>query len=103
YVTRKLADRDDIWLHTKNIPGSHVVIRSSNPSDETLHAAAQLAAFFGKSRQSSSVPVDYTKVRYVKKPTGAKPDFVTYEHQKTLFVTPDDSIVASLKNNVRND
>ncbi|SEQ60168.1 Predicted component of the ribosome quality control (RQC) complex, YloA/Tae2 family, contains fibronectin-binding (FbpA) and DUF814 domains [Virgibacillus subterraneus] len=98
YVTTKLAHRDDIWLHTKNIPGSHVIIRDKEPSEDTLLEAALLAAFFSKSQQSSSVPVDYTKIRHVKKPNGAKPGYVTYDNQKTLFVTPDQATVEKLKN-----
>lgn len=97
YLTMRIAHRDDIWLHTKDIPGSHVVIRKKNPSDETLEEAAMLAAYFSKSRDSSSVPVDYTKIRHVKKPKGAKPGFVTYDQQKTLFVTPKQSIINKLK------
>lgn len=88
YVTHRLAHKEDIWLHTLDIPGSHVVIKSSNPSEETLLEAAQLAAYYSKARQSESVPVDYTKIKYVHKPRGAKPGFVTYTDQKTLFVTP---------------
>ncbi|UJL47883.1 NFACT family protein [Virgibacillus sp. NKC19-16] len=97
YVTSKLANRDDIWLHTKNIPGSHVIIRSSNPSEDTLTEAAQIAAYFSKSQNSSSVPVDYTKIRNVKKPNGTKPGYVTYENQKTLFVTPHQKTIEALK------
>ncbi|SHF50159.1 Rqc2 family fibronectin-binding protein [Ornithinibacillus halophilus] len=97
YVTMKLAHRDDIWLHTKDIPGSHVVIREKDPSVETILEAAQLAAYYSKSSQSSSVPVDYTKIRHVKKPNGAKPGFVTYENQKTIFVTPTKDKVEQLK------
>lgn len=97
YLTMKLAHRDEIWLHTKDIPGSHVVIRDRNPSEDTLLEAAQLAAYFSKSQQSSSVPVDYTTVRHVKKPNGAKPGFVTYDNQKTLFVTPSKDSVDKLK------
>lgn len=97
YLTGKVAARDDIWLHTKDIPGSHVVIRSKNPSEKTILEAANLAAYFSKARQSSSVPVDYTKVRYVKKPNGAKPGFVIYENQQTVFVTPDEELVLKLK------
>ncbi|HLR80264.1 MAG TPA: NFACT RNA binding domain-containing protein [Bacillota bacterium] len=97
YLTMRIAHRDDVWLHTKDIPGSHVVIREKNPSDKTLLEAAMLAAYFSKSRDSSSVPVDYTTIRYVKKPKGAKPGFVTYEQQKTLFVTPEMSTVKKLK------
>jgi len=97
YVTTKLAHRDDIWLHTKDIPGSHVVIRDNDPSEETIMEAAKLAAYFSKSSQSSSVPVDYTKIRHVKKPNGSKPGFVIYENQKTLFVTPEKELVEQLR------
>ncbi|GAB4072409.1 NFACT RNA binding domain-containing protein [Barrientosiimonas marina] len=97
YVTMKMANRDDIWLHTQNIPGSHVVIRGQDPADETLQEAAQLAAYFSKSSQSSSVPVDYTRVRHVWKPNGSKPGFVTYNNQKTLFVTPEKRLIEALK------
>ncbi|WP_343753485.1 Rqc2 family fibronectin-binding protein, partial [Lentibacillus halophilus] len=97
YVSMKLAHRDDIWLHTKDIPGSHVLIRSREPSEETLFEAARLAAYFSKAQESSSVPVDYTRIRHVKKPNGAKPGYVTYDNQKTLFVTPDDETTAKLK------
>ncbi|UFU00973.1 NFACT family protein [Radiobacillus kanasensis] len=102
YLTNRVAARDDIWLHTKDIPGSHVVIRDSNPSEETLTEAAHLAASFSKSKNSSSVPVDYTRIRHVKKPNGAKPGFVTYDNQKTLFVTPEESIVQALRQNQQN-
>lgn len=97
YLTTRIAARSDIWLHTKDIPGSHVVIRGNSPSEETLAEASQLAALFSKAKSSSSVPVDYTEIRYVKKPNGAKPGYVTYDHQKTLFVTPDESFLNSLK------
>lgn len=97
YVTSKMAHKDETWLHTKDIPGSHVVIRDKNPSEGTLLEAAQLAANFSKSKISSSVPVDYTLIRHVKKPNGAKPGFVTYDNQKTIFVTPDESYVRKLK------
>ncbi|RLL45263.1 fibronectin/fibrinogen-binding protein [Oceanobacillus piezotolerans] len=97
YLTMKLARRDEIWLHTKDIPGSHVIIRSQEPSEETLREAAQLAAYFSKSQSSSSVPVDFTKVRHVKKPSGAKPGFVIYDNQKTVFVTPTRDLVDQLK------
>lgn len=97
YLTNKLARRDEIWLHTKDIPGSHVVIRSLEPSDETLMEAAKLAAYFSKAKESSSVPVDYTKIRHVKKPSGAKLGFVTYDNQQTVYVTPDADTVMKLK------
>lgn len=99
YLTNKLAARDDIWLHTKDIPGSHVVIRSKEPDEQTLREAAILAAYFSKARNSSSVPVDFTKVRFVKKPSGAKPGFVIYENQQTIYVTPDEESVLGLMKN----
>ncbi|WP_141431244.1 NFACT family protein [Bacillus sp. 03113] len=97
YLTNKLAARDDIWLHTKDIPGSHVVIRSKEPNDATIVEAAKIASYYSKARSSSSVPVDFTLVRYVRKPSGAKPGFVIYDHQQTIYVTPDEETVISLK------
>ncbi|MCA1023340.1 NFACT family protein [Halobacillus litoralis] len=97
YLTNRMAGKSDIWLHAKDIPGSHVVIKDENPSEDTLLEAAQLAANFSKSSRSSSVPVDYTQIKHVKKPSGAKPGFVTYDHQQTLFVTPDASYVRTMK------
>ncbi|MDF2963156.1 MAG: fibronectin-binding protein, partial [Paenibacillus sp.] len=89
YLTNRLAQSADTWLHTKDIPGSHVVIRSVQFGDATLHEAAQLAAYFSQAKSSSQVPVDYTMIKHVRKPSGAKPGFVIYDHQKTLYVTPD--------------
>ncbi|WP_413365403.1 NFACT family protein [Lysinibacillus sp. 3P01SB] len=97
YLTFKLAKKSDIWLHTKDIPGSHVVIHSDQPDETTLHEAAVLSAYFSKARDSSSVPVDYTEIRQVKKPNGSKPGFVIYFEQKTLFVTPDENTILHLK------
>ena len=97
YLTMRMANPSDIWLHTKDIPGSHVLIRSDSPTEETLFEAAQLAALFSKASASSSVPVDYTEVKHVRKPNGAKPGYVIYDNQKTLFVTPDRSVIDSLK------
>lgn len=97
YLTNKLAIKDEWWFHTKDIPGSHVVIRSKEPSQQSIMEAAQLAAYFSKARASSSVPVDYTKIRHVKKPAGAKPGYVIYENQQTIFVTPDEETVLKLK------
>ncbi|MGE6258690.1 Rqc2 family fibronectin-binding protein [Heyndrickxia sporothermodurans] len=97
YLTNKVAARDELWLHTKDIPGSHVVIRSKNPSETTILEAANLAAYYSKAKDSSSVPVDFTKVRHVKKPNGAKPGFVIYEQQQTVFVTPNVDKVLEMK------
>ena len=89
-LTFHIASRDDLWLHTKDIPGSHVILRTNGkePSEETLLLAASLAAHFSQASGSSNVPVDFTSCRYVKKPSGAKPGFVIFTHQKTLAVTP---------------
>lgn len=97
YLTMRLARNEEVWLHAKNVPGSHVVIRSSEPSEETLLEAAHLAAYYSKARNSGNVDVDYTKVKYVRKPTGAKPGFVIYDHQKTVRVTPDTDLVAKMR------
>ncbi|MBB5172139.1 Rqc2 family fibronectin-binding protein [Texcoconibacillus texcoconensis] len=96
YVTNRIARQDDTWLHTKDIPGSHVVIRSADFGEDTLIEAAHLAAYFSKGRSSGQVPVDYTKIRHVRKPNGAKPGYVTYDNQTTLFVTPDEDLVYRL-------
>lgn len=92
-LTLHSAAKTDIWLHVKNMPGSHVIIHDANPSDETLLAAANIAAYYSKARQSSSVPVDYVQVKRIKKPNGTKPGYVIYEGQKTLYVTPDRAFV----------
>ncbi len=84
----KIANKNEIWLHVKDIPGSHVVVRSTNPSEETILEAAQLAAYFSKGRDSDNVPVDYLPAKRLHKPNGAKPGFVTFTGQKTLYVTP---------------
>ncbi|HET7579625.1 MAG TPA: NFACT RNA binding domain-containing protein [Bacillales bacterium] len=97
YLTNRLARANDTWLHTKDIPGSHVVIRNKDFGDATLNEAANLAAYFSKSKYSSTVPVDFTQIRHVRKPNGAKPGYVIYDHQQTLFVTPDEELVLKLR------
>lgn len=97
YLTMKLAHSADTWLHTKDIPGSHVVIRAKDVPETTLREAAMLAAYFSKARESSQVPVDYTLIKHVWKPNGAKPGMVLYEGQKTLYVTPDPALVDRLR------
>ncbi len=92
-LTLKTASKTDIWLHAKDIPGSHVIIKESNPDNDTLLEAAQLAAYYSKYRLSSQVPVDYVQVKHVKKPNGSKPGYVIYENQQTLFVTPEKEII----------
>lgn len=97
YLTNRLANRNDTWLHTKDIPGSHVVIRSQAFGEETLLEAAQIAAYFSKARTSSQVPVDYTLIKHVRKPSGSKPGYVIYDQHKTLYVTPNESFIRHLK------
>ena len=97
-LTLKIAESNDIWLHTKDIHGSHVIIKVNKnaPDEKTLYEAACIAAYNSKARHSQNVPVDYTKVQYVKKPSGAKPGMVIYTHQKTLFVTPNEEAIEQL-------
>ena len=98
-LTLHTAKKTDIWLHAKNIPGSHVIIKSNNPSDETLFEAAMLAAYFSKFRSSANVPIDYVQIKNIRKPNGSKPGFVIYEGQKTLTVTPTEDFVLELRQN----
>lgn len=97
YLTTKFAEPGDIWLHTKNIPGSHVIIKSGSPSDSTLLEAAALSAYYSKAKNSSNVPVDYTDRKNVKKPSGAKPGMVIYYTNRTVYVTPDEEMINKLK------
>lgn len=96
-LTMKTARKTDIWLHAKNIPGSHVIIQDRNPSEQTILEAAHIAAYFSKSRLSGQVPVDYVDVKKIRKPNGAKPGFVIYEGQQTVYVTPEKELVEKLK------
>ncbi|UQS85374.1 NFACT family protein [Apilactobacillus apisilvae] len=98
-LTLKDADKRDTWLHTQKIHGSHVIIKSFNPDDMTIQQAAELAAYFSKARDSAKVPVDYVKVKQVRKPKGAKPGLVIYEGQKTVFVTPKEETIEHLRKN----
>lgn len=98
YLTLKFAHKNDIWLHTKDIPGSHVIIKNSKDVPEnTLLEAANLAAYYSKGQNSSNVPVDYTQVKNVKKPNGAKPGMVIYLTNQTLYITPEETTL-DLKN-----
>lgn len=97
-LTFKTARYNDTWFHTKDIPGSHVVLQNggTEPSEEDILIAASLAAHFSKARSSSKIPVDYTEIRYVKKPSGSKPGFVIFTNQKTLYITPDEAKLAPI-------
>lgn len=98
-LTLKTAAKNDIWLHTQNIPGSHVILvtEGQEPTETALREAAVLAAFHSKARDSAQVPVDFTKVRFVKKPNGAKPGMVIFTNQQTLYVKPDEAFCRSLE------
>lgn len=90
WLTLKKASNSDIWLHTKDIPGSHVILftEGEEPSESDLTEAASIAAFHSKAKDSENVPVDYTKARYVKKPSKARFGMVIFTHNKTLYVNP---------------
>lgn len=98
-LTLKVAKQKDMWFHTKNIPGSHVIVinKGTTIPDTTLNEAAELSAWFSKAQGSSMVPVDYTEKRNVKKPNGAKPGMVIYETNKTAYINSTDDILKKLK------
>lgn len=97
HVTFKEAHAGDWWVHTRDHPGAHVIIRSDEPIGEAiLHEAALLAAWFSPARHSAQVPVVYARKKHVKKIPGGRPGMVIYEQAKTLFVTPEEALVASL-------
>lgn len=99
YITTVVASRDDYWFHIKKAPGSHVIMRcgKDEPSAKDFTECAMIAAFYSSERELSQAPVDYTRVRNVKKPSGSKPGFVIYETNYTAFVTADEAVVESLK------
>ena len=98
YVTHKLAKKDYMWFHVQNQTGSHVVVMTGDNLDEvTIRAAANLAAFNSKSKNSSSVPIDYTKVKHIKKIPGEFGSFVSYTNQKTIFIDPDQEQIKKLR------
>ncbi len=99
YLTLKYADSNDIWFHTKDIPGSHVIVKTNDKAidESTIIEAASLAAYFSKAKLSSNVPVDYTHKKNVKKPTGAKPGKVIYDNQKTVYITPKPEVINNIK------
>ena len=97
-LTTKKANKDDVWLHTHEIHGAHVVIFTDGKKvpDKTLEEAAAIAAYNSKGRNGTKIPVDYTEIRNVHKPKGAKPGMVIFENQKTIFANPSSEIVDSL-------
>ncbi len=100
-LTMKQASNHDIWFHTKNIPGSHTILVTGGqkPTEQALYEAAMLAAIHSRGKDSSQVPVDYTEVRNVSKPQGAKPGMVIYVNYKTAYVTPQARLAEDLKVN----
>lgn len=97
-LTLRFASPNDIWMHAKNIPGSHVIVKGANEQDTAaMTEAALLAAYYSRARGSENVAVDYTPRKYVKKPAGAKPGMVIYTTNKTAYVTPSEEAVAGLK------
>ncbi len=97
YLTNRKAQKSHLWFHTKDIPGSHVVILNDAPSETTIKEAVMLAGYFSKAGNSGQIPVDYTEIKNVHKPSGAKPGFVTYDNQKTLYATPDYDQIQHMK------
>lgn len=98
-LTLKIAEKSDIWLHTHDFTGSHVIIKceGTQPPEETVEEAALIAAYNSSARNSSLVPVDYTLAKFVKKPAGSKPGMVIFTNNKTLYVTPDSETVEALR------
>ncbi len=86
------AQPNEVWMHAKDMPGSHVIVVSENPGEQTMEEAASLAAWYSSGRTSGRVPIDYTRRKYVKKPGGAKPGFVIYTHQKTILAQPRETL-----------
>lgn len=101
YVTFTIGRPNDLWFHTKDIPGSHVILKTSlpQPAEQDIDIAVQLAAYFSKARSSSNIPVDCTQRRFVKKPSGSKPGFVIFTNQKTYFTTPDETKINQILEN----
>ena len=98
-LTLKDADHRDLWLHTQKIHGSHVILCTGGqtPDDDTIVEAAKLAAYYSRARESGNVPVDYTLVKNVKKPAGARPGMVIYPTHQTVNVIPDEALVKQLR------
>ena len=94
-LTLKEADHRDIWFHTQKIHGSHVILCSggADVDDDTIVEAAMIAAWYSQARESGNVPVDYTPVKFVKKPAGGRPGMVIYPTYKTVNVTPAEAFV----------
>jgi predicted ribosome quality control (RQC) complex YloA/Tae2 family protein len=99
WLTLKKANKSDYWFHVKNMPGSHVILRDNQPSEDDIKEAAEIAAFFSKGKDSAHVQVDYVQDKRVKKPNGAKPGFVIYTGQNSIEVTPVEKEIMAMKVN----
>ena len=99
FLTLKVARNEDLWLHTKDMPGAHVIVKAEGKPipETTLTEAAMLAAYYSKGKLSGNVPVDYTLKEHVRKPKGAKPGLVIYDHHSTIYVTPEENKVKNLE------
>jgi predicted ribosome quality control (RQC) complex YloA/Tae2 family protein len=97
-LTLNQSSNNDLWFHVKNMPGSHTILvtEGRTPTAQAITEAAMLAAYHSKASASAQVPVDYTQVRHVHKPQGAKPGMVIYDHYTTAYVTPDEKMVERL-------
>ncbi|MBR2140404.1 MAG: hypothetical protein IJ963_06065, partial [Phascolarctobacterium sp.] len=93
-----IGSPNDLWFHTKDIPGSHVILKTTLPqaTERDIDIACQLAGYFSKARNGSNIPVDCTKRRYVKKPSGSKPGFVIFTNNNTYYTTPDENLINEL-------
>ena len=98
-LSLKMARKDDLWLHIQKFHGTHVIIvcGGTEPPDQTVTEAAQLAAFYSQAREGQNVPVDVTPVRFLKKPNGAKPGMVVYDKYRTVIVTPEEALAERLR------
>lgn len=99
WLTLKKANKTDYWFHVKNMPGSHVILRDDQPSEQDILETAEIAAYFSKGKLSAHVQVDYVQDKRVKKPNGAKPGFVIYTGQNSIEVTPEEKEVLAKKIN----
>lgn len=97
YISFKYANKQDIWFHVKDMPGSHVLVKNPNPDEYTIRLAATIAAYYSKGKNSSSVPVNYAPAKTIKKPSGAKPGLVVLSNYKTIYIDPNDSFLSEIE------
>lgn len=97
YLTHKFSKSDEYWFHVKDAPGSHVVVHSNELNEELIRSASLLASYYSSQKDSSSVPVDYTKIKYIKKIPGKRNCFVTYTNQKTIYIDPDINLINKME------